>query len=217
MTRLGPLILCFSLGAGLLACGSNASSAAPQGLAAMPLSNDVSGWTVDRSSTKTANVRALTATTESGVENIIDGAATPFFEAGYTPNLFALQYYVNSSLPSAPPDPAQGNPEGASIILYVMEYASAADASGEYAATLQKYPSQYGTASDWQDPVTSGLGQDSRIKDTNTSWEINFHQDAYYVELQLSPSFGPAPDYTPSNPDNKSAAITFAQWVASKL
>jgi len=39
----------------------------------------------------------------------------------------------------------------------------------------------------------------------------------YYVEVSLSPSCGPAPDYTPGDANTEAAAMTFAQALASKM
>jgi hypothetical protein len=43
------------------------------------------------------------------------------------------------------------------------------------------------------------------------------HQDLFYVEVQLYPSSGPAPDYTPGNADLKNEALRFAQAIASSI
>jgi len=39
----------------------------------------------------------------------------------------------------------------------------------------------------------------------------------FYAEVMLSPSYGPAPDYTISDPDLKAEALRFAQAVAAKM
>lgn len=233
MARLGSIILCAAWGAALLACGSNTSGGNGSGgnggggnggggnggtLGAVPLNNDVSGWTVDKNIAKTAaSVPALTATTEDGAVGMIDGAAAPFFKSPFTPTLFAWQNYVNASLPSAPPNPM--SPVGAAVTLYIWEMPTVDQASGLYSALLREseYNQLAGTSEDWQDPVKPALGDDSRIEDTHSGWWINFRKGVRYVEVQLTPSFGPPPDYTPSNVDNKNEAIRFAQWVAGKL
>jgi hypothetical protein len=61
------------------------------------------------------------------------------------------------------------------------------------------------------------VGAESRIEDTGSAWWVNFHQGAFYVEVVLSPSTGPAPDYAPGNPATKAEAIRFAQAVASAI
>lgn len=187
-------------------------------LAAFPLNNEVSGWTVDPSVPKTAVARAVTASTEIEAERLIDGAAAPFFASPFTPTLFAWQNYVNASLPSAPPDP-QFSPEGATVVLYIWQMPSSNQASSLYAKllTYSEYNRKAGTSDDWQDPMTPALADDSRIQDTSSAWWINFRKGVYYVEVKLDPSCGPGPDYDPGNAANKAEAIRFAQWVANKL
>ena len=176
----------------------------------VPLDNTVSGWTVDRQRNPNGAAQPMTATTEQEVEMLIDGAAADFFMAPYTPKVFAWQNYVNATLPAAP--------DGAYLSLYILEMPSVEQATGLYRALLQAslYSRKAGTPDDWQ-PTTPRVGTESRIQDTGDQWWLNFHQDVFYVEVILDPSSGPAPDYTPSDPDLKQAAITFAQAVASKI
>jgi len=155
----------------------------------------------------------MSATTEQEATALIDGGAAPFYKAPYTPKLFLWQNYINSTLPAAPP------PKGASLMVYILQMPSVEQASGLYTAVLQgsEYSRKSGTPDDWQDPITPPLGADSRIQDTGTQWWINFHQDVFYVEVMLAPSFGPAPDYTIGDPDLKQEVIRFAQAIASKM
>jgi hypothetical protein len=69
---------------------------------------------------------------------------------------------------------------------------------------------------DWG-PTTPTVGTESRIQDTASQWWINFHQDVFYVEVLLAPSFGPPPDWAPANADTKQETLRFAQAVASKI
>jgi hypothetical protein len=211
MTRLGSLILCAMLSVELLACGSSGTSTKDP-LDLVPLDNAVSGWTVDQDSSKTPGARAMTAATKTEAIDLIDGGAEPFFKAPFTPTLFVWQNYINSTLPAAPP------PTGAAVVLYIVQMPSADQASGLYAALLQEseYSGQKGTPDDWQ-PTSPPLGTESRIEDTRTAWWINFRQDVFYVEVMLSPSYGPPPDYRVSDPDLKQEALRFAQAVASKM
>jgi len=210
MTRFGSFIVCATLGTGLAACG-NSGTSTKNPLDLVPITNTVSGWTVDESVTKTAGARAQTATNEQEAGNLIDGGAAPFYKAPYTPKLFLWQEYINTTLSAAP--------TGANVVLYILEMPSAAQASGLYTALLQAsdYNRLSGTADDWQDPTTPPLGADSRIENNVTTWWINFHQDVFYVEVQLSPSFGPPPDYTPGDVDLKAETMRFAQAIASKI
>lgn len=212
MTRLGPLILCATLGTGLLACGSGATSP-KEPLDLVPQDNDVSGWTADQAHSKTPGSRAMTASTQEEAVALIDGGAVPFYRDPYTPRQFLWQNYVNSTLPAAPP------PKGATVMLYILQMPSMDQASGLYTALLQEseYKRWSGTDQDWQDPTTPPLGTDSRIEDSGTSWWINFYQDVFYIEVQLFPSYGPPPDSTPSNPDLKNEALRFAQEIASRI
>jgi hypothetical protein len=209
MTRFGSLVFCAMLGAGLLACGSDGSSTKnPVDLA--PVDDTVSGWTIDQAHNKNADGRPMTGATKTEAEGLIDGAASPFYLDPYSPKLFVWQVYVNTTLPAAP--------DGAQASLYILEMPSAEQASGLYASLLQysEYARKSGTPDDWQ-ATSPRLGTDSRIQDTTSQWWVNFHKDVFYVELSLDPSTGPAPDYTPSDPDLKQEAVRFAQAVASKM
>ena len=53
--------------------------------------------------------------------------------------------------------------------------------------------------------------------DTNQTWWINFYKGNFYVEVDVAPSAGPEPDYTPGLPITKAAAIAFAQAIAAKI
>jgi hypothetical protein len=220
MTRLGSLVLCSTLTAGLLACGSSESSSPSDPLDLIPQDNDVSGWTVNQDMNKTPGARAMTATTLQEAENLIDGGATPFYKAPSTPKLFLWQNYLNKTLAAAPPDP-QGNPNGATLLLYVLQMPSAEQAKGLYADLLKTPGTDHtrlaGTDKDWQDPTTPALGGASRVQDTGAQWWINFYQDVYYVEVLLAPSFGPPPDYEISDPALKDETLRFAQDVASRI
>ncbi len=215
MTRTGSLIFCATLGALLAACGSNANSGnGPTGgsggtsgdkaVELVPAGNDVSDWTIDTSSNKNGSAAPMVANTKDQAVGLIDGAASPFYKAPFTPSEFVWQNYVNNSLSAAP--------TGAHLILYIWEMPSADQASQLYAALLQE--SEY--AGNWQ-PTPSLLGTESRIEDTNTAWWVNFHQGGFYIEVFLSPSYGPGPDFTPSDPDLKQEALNFAQVVAGKI
>jgi hypothetical protein len=208
MTRLGSLVFRVTLGTSLLACSSN-STPPKDALEIVPLDNTVPGWTVDQSASKTPGARAMTAASLQEAVALIDGGAEPFYR-GFTPKMFLWQNYKNATLPKAP--------DGAYVVLRILDMPSVDQASQLYAALLKEsdYARKAGTSDDWQ-PTSPLIGTESRIQDTATQWWINFHQDVFYVEVILDPSSGPAPDYTPSDPDLKQAAITFAQAVASKI
>ncbi len=177
----------------------------------VPLDNTVSGWKVDRTVTPTSGQRAVVATNQQELENLIDGGAVPFYTSPYKPKLFAWQNYVNATLPAAP--------DGAHVSLYILQMPSAEDAAGLYKALLgfSEYSRKQGTADDWQDPTSPRLGTDSRIQDTGSQWWINFYKDGFYVEVMMDPSYGPAPDYAPGSPVLKAEALRFAQAVASRI
>jgi hypothetical protein len=191
--------------------GGTGGTVAKDILDLVPRSNDVSGWTVDPNNPTTASVVAKTATTEVAVEGLIDGAAADFFADPYAPSNFAWQNYANSTLADAP--------DGARVTLYIIELPSAEQASGLYASLREAslYTRKVGTPEDWQDPTTPLVGNGSRIQDTGDTWWINFHKGNYYVEVNMFPSAGPAPDYMPGNANTKAEAFAFAQAVAAKM
>jgi hypothetical protein len=148
----------------------------------------------------------MTASTmEEGI-SLIDGGMEPFYADGFTPKLFIWQNYKNAQLPAAP--------DGATLMLYVFQMPSAAQASGLYQNLLKFSLYQQST---WEEPTTPLVGAKSRIQDTGTHWRINFQKGEYYVEITLDPSYGPAPDYDPVDLDLKKEALRFAQAVASRL
>jgi hypothetical protein len=176
----------------------------------VPRSGSVSGWTVDPSFPGAGKV-ALTATTLQEAESLIDGGAANFFTAQSTPKVFAWQSYVNASLA---PAPDQGQ-----VSLYILQMPSANQAKGLFESLLQnaEYGRRAGTPFDWQAPTTPAVGTYSRIQDTGTSWWINFYKDVFYVEVMLSPSYGPPPDFVVGDVETKTEALRFAQAVAGKI
>jgi hypothetical protein len=103
-------------------------------------------------------------------------------------------------------------------VLYILQMPCADQASGLYQAVLNEseYSGQAGTINDWQ-PTSPTLGAESRIENTVTAWWINFHQGAFYVEVFLSPSYGPPPKYVINNLDLKQEAVRFAQAISSAI
>jgi hypothetical protein len=173
----------------------------------VPRANDVKNWTIEMINNKTSSVVAATATTELDVEGFIDGAAADFFN-GFTPVQFAWQNYVNTTLPTS------DAPKGATVSLYVLQMPDAAQASGLYSSLASA--SLY-IGKTWVDPSSPVIGLRSRIADTGDHWWINFYKGNFYVEVNLSPSAGPEPDYTPGLQSTKDAAIAFAQAIADKI
>jgi hypothetical protein len=217
MTRMVPLIFCAALG--LWACGSSikdspddtstttsttTSTATKDPIGVVPLDNDISGWTVDRENAGDPTQRARTATTETGVESLIDGGAEDYFVEPNIPTMFLWQNYLNSSLEAAP--------EGAKVKLYIFQLPSADEARGIYTALLQTISH----AGNWE-ALTPTLGTESRIQDTNTQWWINFRKDVFYVEVLLYPSYGPPPDYALGDAATRAEAVRFAEAIASKI
>jgi hypothetical protein len=191
--------------------GADGGGDSPVGLdilAVFPRAGTVAGWTIDPTSSVTKGQVAAIARTQTEAESLIDGAAADFFAAPFTPVAFGWQNYANSTLPGAP------GPNFAKVSLYILQMPEAAQASGRYASLLAT--PLYG-AWTWSEPGAPLLGTDSRIADTGDSWWINFYKGDFYVEVRLSPSYGPPPDYTPGNASTRAAAMTFTQAVASKL
>jgi hypothetical protein len=215
MTRLCSLTLCAAFGTGLFACGSNGTDNGANGgtktaLQLAPGDNTVSGWKVDKDANKNPDAQPMTGATKKEVEGLIDGAASPFFIDPNIPKMFVWQNYTNTTLPAAP--------DGAEIVMYILEMPSADQAAGLYSAVLKlsEYARKQGTDDDWKttDPL---LGAESRIQNTSSQWWVNFHKGVFYVEVSMTPSTGPAPDYTPGNADTKKAAISFAKAIADQI
>lgn len=184
----------------------------------IPGDNTVSGWTIDAESNMGGSKIPMTASTMEEGGYLIDGGIDPFYADGFSPKLFIWQNYSNSHLPDAPADSL--NPKGATLMLYVFRMSSADQSSGLY-QNLMKF-SEYtrgrtATSNGWEEPTAPLLGAKSRIQDTGSSWFINFQKNEYYVEIRFDPSNGPAPDFTPSNPNLKKEALRFAQAVAARL
>jgi hypothetical protein len=200
---------------GLLSCGSSTSDSPPPttkgALDLVPAENEVAGWTIDRSVNKGGDTAPMSGDSKLAVEGLIDGGASPFFNEPNIPKLFVWQNYLNKTIAAA-------QPEGAQLYTYVIEMPSAEQAQGLYAAVLQlsEYDRKKGTTEDWK-PISPSLGTAGRIQDTGSQWWINFHQGVFYVEVLLSPSNGPAPDYLPSDVDLKNEAIKFARAIAGKI
>jgi hypothetical protein len=235
MTRPGNLISCvaFAFGAALLGCGSSTPSGgggsggggsggsggsgggggggASGALDVVPASGAIPGWTIDPSNSDTAGKVAATATTEPKTEALIDGAAADFFQAPNTPTLFAWQEYVSTTV--------TGAPDGARVKFYVLEMPSADQAASLYSSlrSASLYSRKTGTPEDWAQPSSPLVGTDSRIQDTGDHWWINFYKGKFYVEVSMSPSAGPAPEFLPGNADTKAAAFAFATAVAGKI
>ncbi len=170
--------------------------------------NKVLGWTIDPSNSVTTGKAAAVANTQSGVENLIDGASAGFFAEPFVPLTFAWQNYQSTTVTDAP------GPDYATVSLYILQMASAEQASGLY-TSLVTNPFYAGRA--WSEPSSPLVGTDSRIADTGDHWWVNFYKGNCYVEVSLSPSYGPAPDYTPSDASTKAAAMTLSQAVAGKM
>jgi hypothetical protein len=243
MIRLGSLVVCATLGAGILSCGSNTaidttsaggsgggaggsaaggssggaggtSTSALDPLSLVPRNNEVSGWTVDTTITKSGSAPAKTASNEKEAVDMIDGGAAPFYRAPYSPKFFMWQNYANETLPAAPP------PTTGSLMLYILQMPSEEQAKGLYADLVKVDGTDYtrlaGTDKDWKTP-SPALGTESRIQDTGAQWWINFYKGVYYVEVMLFPSYGPKPDYIPSEPTLRDETVRFAKAVASKM
>jgi hypothetical protein len=100
--------------------------------------------------------------------------------------------------------------------MYILQMPSAEQASGLYSAVLKLTEYNARTNEGWT-ATSPAVGTESRIQDTNSAWWINFYQGVFYVEISLTPSAGPGPDYTPGNADTKKEAVRFAQAVASRI
>ena len=174
-----------------------------------PRNNTIYGWTVDPTNSITTGKVAATATTELGAESLIDGASASFFTGPYSPRTFGWQNYVSTTVTDAPA------PSYATASLYILQMATAEQASGLYTSLLTAASLYSGRT--WIDPSSPLVGADSRIADTGDHWWINFYKSNCYVEVSLSPSYGPAPAYSPGDPNTKVAAIAFSQAVASRM
>jgi hypothetical protein len=203
-------------GSGGSSGGSSSSAVSQNPLDLIPVDNTVSGWTIDTGSNIGGSTKAMTGATLEEGGKLIDGGIEPFYSDGFTPKLFIWQNYKNGSLPDAPVD--KDNPLGAAISLYVFQMPSAQQASGMYKNLLKysEYTRKSGTTDDWKD-TSPVVGDGARIQDSGADWWINFYKGIYYVEIKLTPSNGPAPDFTPGNENLKKESMRFAQALASKL
>lgn len=210
MSRLATGFFCAALvvGATLASCGGGGSSSGGGSPVDIVGSLTVPGWTVDPDNSKTANVVAATGTTKDEVVDLVDGAAADFFADPFTPKGFAWQNYVNASL--HPPMGAAA----ASLRLYILEMPDAGQAESLY-AELRKGSLYAGNV--WTDPTSPALGSKSRITDSGADWWINFAKGKYYVEVRMTPSYGPEPNYEPGDATTKAAALAFAAAVAAKM
>jgi hypothetical protein len=182
----------------------------------IPVDNSVSGWTIDPSIS--GSKKPMIASTKDEGGALIDGGIEPYYADGFSPTQFLWQNYSNSHLPAAPADSL--NPQDATLALYVFRMPSAEQASGLYQNLLKFRAYTRGsttTSNGWEDPTSPAVGSKSRIQDTGADWWINFQKNEYYVEVRLSPSNGPAPDFSSGNLDLKKEALLFAQVVAEKL
>ncbi len=183
-----------------------------------PSDNSVSGWMIDADSNLGGSKKPMTATTMDEGGQLIDGGIAPFYADGFSPKLFIWQNYANAQLADAPVD--SNNPKGATLMLWVFRLSSTTEASGLY-QNLLKFPEytvkKTDTSSGWEEPTAPPVGTKSRIQDSGPDWRINFHKNDCYVEIRLTPSYSPAPDFTPSSPSLKNEALRFAQEVAAKL
>lgn len=209
MSRLGTWFLCAALvvGATVGSCGGGGESGGGSPVDIVG-SVTVPGWTVDPDNSKTANKVAATGTTKEEVVDLVDGAAADFFADPFTPKGFAWQNYVNASLPAPMGAPA------ASLRLYILEMPDVGQAESLY-AELRKGSLYAGNV--WTDPTSPALGSKSRITDSGADWWINFVKGKYYVEVRMTPSYGPAPNYDPGDATTKAAALDFAAAVAAKM
>jgi hypothetical protein len=178
-------------------------------LQVVPRNNDIPGWTIDPNSPATAGQIAAVATNQTEAENLIDGAAEVFFAGPTKPKTFAWQNYVS------PQPPRTGVGDSSSLMLFIFEMPSAEQAVSLYLSLMQASP--YAGGLGWTEPTSPPIGVRSRIADTGTEWWICFCKGSYYVEVRMTPSYGPAPDYVPSDPAQKKAAMDFAIALASRI
>jgi hypothetical protein len=212
MTRFGSIVLCGALAAAFVGCSSSSDTTKPpkDPTDLVPRDQTVSGWTIDRTNSKTGGKVAATAVGEIETESLIDGGCENYYQDPYMPKMFLWQNYVNATLASAP--------DGATVKLYVFEMPSEEQAKGIFTAILQRpnYAGRTGMPNDWQ-ATAPAVGSESRVQDTGSQWWVNFHSGVFYVEVLLGPSYGPPPDYPEADTDNRQEAVRFAQGVASKI
>jgi hypothetical protein len=168
-------------------------------------------WKVDITPPNMGSVKV--ASTYQGVEDLIDGAAADFFASPYNPLFFGMQFYFDPFLPS--PYGSTDN-RGAELKLYVLQMPSAAQAAGLYKSLLSTSLYRAG-GTVWEPLTVPVIGDGARISNTGGDWWINFYRCNYYVEVRLTPSYGPPPDYAENDPKQKAGAIAFASAVAAAL
>jgi hypothetical protein len=151
------------------------------------------------------------STTYKGVTDLIDGGAEPFFAGSFTPTTFLWQNYINTNLSAA--DSANA-PGGYTLSLYLLQMPSATQASGLYASVLAPGSTFTLYTSNTWDALSPVIGDESRIADSGADWQINFHKGAYYVQVDLNPSYDSAGN---PNAQSKAETIKFATYIASKM
>jgi len=177
----------------------------------VPRDNEVPGWKIDSENSTIAGKPAAIARTMKAAVDLVDGSAEDYW-AKQTPQVFAWQDYLNASLASFIERPGVGS----LIQLYMMEMPSEAEAAGLYKSLIdEKWPLWQ---QEWTEPSSPLVGTKSRIANSGADWWVNFYKGIYYVEVRMTPSYGPeSAGYPEKDPTQKAAALSFAAAVASKL
>jgi len=227
MTRLGSLVFCAVsvMGIAFHGCGGGSSGGGAGGSGAggtvsaggalgtggagsglggtgvvaaiVPVDNAVTGWVLDPSEPKVAGKVAAIATTQTAAVDLIDGGADPFYGASFAPTVFAWQNYMNSTV---------NPPDGYTLILYVLQMPSVAQATALYDSLVDGTHSLYSTNT-WTD---ASVGDKARITNSGTDWWINFRKGTYYSQVRLT--YAEKTDLA-----GKQATIDFALAVAAKM
>jgi hypothetical protein len=230
MTRLGSLLFCATLvlGAALLSCGSGSGGGSGgsggvlggsggggvQGgsggtgvggteavLAIVPGDGTITGWVRNPSEPKVANKAAAIATTVTEAVDLIDGGADPWYAPPYTPNVFAWQNYMNTTV---------NPPDGYTVKMYILQMPTAAQATALYASLVDGTHSLYTSTPEPFAEMSPAVGDASRIVNSGIDWWINFRKGAYYCEIFLG--YAEKTDMA-----GKQQAIDFVTAIAAKM
>jgi surface antigen len=160
---------------GVNGCGSSSTETTPSGTGGagaktieqvIPKANDIAGWNLDSTNSKTAGQLAAFGRNKDDAEALIDGSAAAFFKAPYS-SVLAWQNYVNG--------------DGYTVDLHLWQLTTAELAGALFAELLVDYPLYANNV--WTD--LAGLGDAARITNTGTTWWINLRKGAYIVEISL--------------------------------
>jgi hypothetical protein len=184
---MAPLVLCLCIGLSILSCSKTNSPKEALTVSSLKINNgEISGWTVQRSGVFYS------------AENWRNGSPVD----GY-----ADRYTVDPGLTfSAVLDEAMSGPTGASVNMYVIDYANAASSRVMFDYT-KTHRQEYSSS---PDPLTPNYPDSVAVgENSHDGISVCAHFKQFYLELQYT---GYA-DYSQSKTD----ALSFLLWFETKI